>query len=387
MIRIAMIMTYHLRISLIALLCLIMHSCQTLDEEVPKEITKIETENSQYIIKDGEFLTINVIHTPSDLPAPKYDLMVADSEILSDRTIDELMIRGRKPGVSEVTIVVLNNPSVVAKCTVTVEAKDVESVTLDKEYCELLVGEHVQLTPTILPSDASYKDVEWAVEDSTVANISHDGIVTALSVGETVVEGRAVNSSIFAQCRIIVKPTSVTGVQFDAYESAILLGEQLKLNAQILPDNATNKELVWSSSDENVAIVDNSGMVTAVGLGNVNIIAKSVDGEHLAIASLAVYEIDYFVSGHIGLQTIYGSGYVTYELYIIIETTNGKSIDISRIELFNQSNRCIDSHTNIGSRNEYRMETFVTSGNTYGCYYILYFSYAGKEYTKYFYNY
>ncbi|MDE6410815.1 MAG: C10 family peptidase [Muribaculaceae bacterium] len=72
--------------------------------------------------------------------------------------------------------------------------------------------------------------------------------------------------------------TIVSEIVMSSEDVSLFIGKTAQLTVEVLPENAANKTLVWASSDENVATVDNDGMVTAVGLGDVIIIATATDG-------------------------------------------------------------------------------------------------------------
>ena len=188
----------HCLTSILTIMTLLI-SCQE-----KESITEIKTEYSHYEIMDGEYLTINVIHSPDDLPAPEYDLTVADPEVLSDRTISELMIRGRKPGESQVTIIVKDKPSLKTTCWVTVKAIEPESITLDRPSAELTEGDVITLTAMVSPDNATNKDVSWSSSDESVATVS-DGVVTALKPGVAVITVTTVDGGKTASCDVTVK--------------------------------------------------------------------------------------------------------------------------------------------------------------------------------------
>lgn len=81
---------------------------------------------------------------------------------------------------------------------------------------------------------------------------------------------------------------SVTGISLNSTTGTIILGETGQLTASILPVNATNKNVTWTTSDNNVATVDNKGKVTAVGVGNAIITAKTADGAKTATAAYTI---------------------------------------------------------------------------------------------------
>lgn len=177
-------------------------SCQ---EKPVREITEIKAEYSHYEIMDGEYLAINVIHSPEDLPAPEYDLTVADPEVLSDRTISELMIRGRKPGESQVTIIVKDKPSLKTTCLVTVKARiyNVTGISLSRTAVEIYESEELVLIATVYPANATDKSVTWSVDNPEVVSVEN-GKVVAKTPGTAIVTVTSTDGNYTATCQLSV---------------------------------------------------------------------------------------------------------------------------------------------------------------------------------------
>ena len=88
----------------------------------------------------------------------------------------------------------------------------------------------------------------------------------------------------------VPKTTLVSSITLDKTSAELAKGETLQLNASLLPEDAENKELVWSTSDKSVATVSATGKVTAVGTGSATITATTADGSNLsATCSVTVY--------------------------------------------------------------------------------------------------
>lgn len=171
-----------------------------------------------------------------------------------------------------------------ATCTFIVKAKQipdqpdtpdvpVSGITLDKTEVELTEGESVTLLATITPADATDKTITWRSSDESVASVVN-GAVSCLKVGEAVITAKA--GEFTATCKIIVKAKviPVGGITLDKTEVELTEGESLRLVATVMPDNATDKSIVWSSSDERIATVAD-GIVTTLKAGEAIITAQS----------------------------------------------------------------------------------------------------------------
>ena len=89
-------------------------------------------------------------------------------------------------------------------------------------------------------------------------------------------------------CKVTVTNVPVTGVALDRGDASLDAGETLALTAAIVPSNATNKGVTWSSSDAAVATVSATGVVTGVNTGAAAITVKTADGAKTAICTVTV---------------------------------------------------------------------------------------------------
>ncbi|WP_142501264.1 Ig-like domain-containing protein [Klebsiella sp. 2680] len=88
----------------------------------------------------------------------------------------------------------------------------------------------------------------------------------------------------------IADPIAVTGVTVTPATASIAVGSTQQLNATVEPSNATNQAVTYTSSDEAVATVNASGLVTAVAAGSATITATTADGSFTATSVITVTE-------------------------------------------------------------------------------------------------
>ena len=188
-----------------------------------------------------------------------------------------------------------------ATCKVTVTEKiiPVISVTLDKDKLELDKGTTAQLKATVLPENATYKNVTWRSSNESIATVDQNGKVTAKSVGNATVTVTTEDGGYMAICKVTVieKVIPVTSVSLDNDRLDLIEGEAAQLIATILPENATNKNVTWSSSDESIATVDQNGNVTAKNPGTATVTVTTEDGRYMAICYVNVTAKPIPVSG------------------------------------------------------------------------------------------
>ena len=155
----------------------------------------------------------------------------------------------------------------------------VTGITLNETKAELKIGESLQLTATVAPDNAADKEVVWSTSDASVAKVSETGLVEAVALGTAVITATAHDGSeVTAQCAITVSPVLLTSITLNKTKAELKIGESLQLTATVAPDNATDKEVVWTTSDASVAKVSETGLVEAVASGTAVITATAHDG-------------------------------------------------------------------------------------------------------------
>ncbi|MFN8206839.1 MAG: cellulase family glycosylhydrolase [Bacteroidales bacterium] len=161
----------------------------------------------------------------------------------------------------------------------------VTNVSINELVDSLPIGATTTLTATVLPTDATYKTVTWRSINPSVASVSSSGLVTGLKVGRTIIYANAdlKNAGI-----LITVGIPATGVTVDPRGDTIKIRETRQLVATVMPSNASEKTVSWSSSQTKVATVNSSGLVTAVSKGSSVITATTTDGSFRATCRITV---------------------------------------------------------------------------------------------------
>ena len=152
--------------------------------------------------------------------------------------------------------------------------KPATKVTLSKTELTLNKGQSAKLTATIEPNDFT-DAAKWKSSDTSIVTVVDDGTVKAVGVGTATVSFFAGNTK--ASCKVTVLQP-VTSIRFTKSSVSLDGGNTMQLTINIRPDDAANKDIVWSSSDESVATVDQSGLVTALKKGTATITVIAQDG-------------------------------------------------------------------------------------------------------------
>lgn len=170
-------------------------------------------------------------------------------------------------------------------------AIEVSSVSVDKTTVGLKVGDKVKLVATVFPVDATNKNVSYESDDNNIATVTQDGEISAVGLGSTIVWVTTEDGQFKAGCKVHVSNTAhlVKEIELNETELTLAVGETFQLTAAIKPSYAYNKNVVWSSKNEQVATVNETGLVTAIaGGGGTRIFANSEDGGAVSVCNLMV---------------------------------------------------------------------------------------------------
>ena len=161
----------------------------------------------------------------------------------------------------------------------------VTGITLNKNSMSLAAGTSEKLTATVLPSNATNKNLTWRSSNTNYVQVGQDGTVHAIAAGSASVIASATDGSgKSASCTVTVTGANipVTGITVDKTSLTVGVGLTGKINATIQPTNATNKNVIWSSGSDSVATVDGDGLVTGVHKGTVRVDVTTADGRYTA---------------------------------------------------------------------------------------------------------
>ena len=243
------------------------------DKEIKVTGVKLNKSETSLLVGGNETLTATVL--PEDATNQNVTWKSDKPEIA---TVDANgKVTAVKVGEATITVTTEDGGKT-ATCKVTVSETSVAvtGVTLNKTALTLNIGASETLSATVAPADATNKKVTWKSSDAAVATVDTNGKVTAVKAGEATITVTTEDGGKTATCKVTVKPNLVSEITLAAL--AIYVGESKAVTATVKPDDATNKELTWKSSDESIATVDATGKVTGVKIGTTTITATARDG-------------------------------------------------------------------------------------------------------------
>lgn len=238
------------------------------------QITVLEKEktNEVYIKEEALTLFVGDTHQVSVTVSPEEDKrkdVVYQSSNTNVFTVDNQgIVMARSLGTANL-IVQLGTKS--KQIPITVVERPVESVQVSPHYLEMEVGDTKPLTVVLTPENATNKSLLYTVENENIASVT-DGKVLAKQVGTTQIRVRS-DSGKVDTCEVEVKekPVVVSKVVVTPTSIRLKEGETSKLTATVLPTNATNKTITYTSLDERIASVDQQGLITGKTVGKTTI--------------------------------------------------------------------------------------------------------------------
>lgn len=149
-------------------------------------------------------------------------------------------------------------------------------IRFETEQARVRKGGRLTLSAVAQPEGKTDGRLVWSSSDWSVASVDEEGVVSGKSKGEAVITVTAVDGGYTAECRVRVYQP-VTELRMDNRSVTVDTGEDIQLTATILPYDADNKSIVWSSDNPDVADVNGKGVVTGVKAGQTVIRATSED--------------------------------------------------------------------------------------------------------------
>lgn len=242
---------------------------------VTNEAKKISFESSSITVEQGGTKQLAAETTPTPTSS-KITWESADESIASVN--QNGVVTGKKAGRTQITVKTDNGHS--ASCTVNV-TNPVRSMSFVQKEVTLYKGDSTNLELVIDPAETT-DSISYSCPYSSceLSDAGKTGVtVTSACTGTYVVTARS-SSGVTTSCtvKVIDYPVIVTGISISDTTKMMKTGEVCKLDAEVVPSNATNKTILWESTDSSVASVGKTGVVTAVGAGKAVITATSENG-------------------------------------------------------------------------------------------------------------
>jgi Bacterial surface proteins containing Ig-like domains len=191
------------------------------------------------------------------------------------------LVTGKGAGTATITATqTVNGVVKKATCEITVQ-QSVTSITVSPSTKALAINEYLTLHATVAPNTTKNVTLQWRTSNSKVVAITEPGNLTTtvqgLAGGTAVISAINQDNVVVGYCSITVRQPVTSVTLSETAVSASLSLKQVQLRATAYPENADNKNIIWSTTDNTKATVSQNGLVTLVKPGTVTIIATSED--------------------------------------------------------------------------------------------------------------
>lgn len=382
----------------IYLMALLLCACSE-DEPV---VTGISLDKSELTLKIGESYQFKLSHMPLKAKSPKCQWYLSKyypncegCESYEVGTIDQNgLFTAIRDGEVYVTVFTLEYYDPVtyksydATCKVTVLPIEATSLTLNKTEEIMNIGETISLEAKIEPENTTHKDVKWESNNPNIVSVRNDevfggkAVVTALQEGEAIITASV--GSITATCKITVNPTKLEGISFDQAEKTLKEGESFVLTPVFTPENASNKKVIWTSSNQSIATVDQEGKVSTHSFGECIIKAISEDGGFEAICKVIVLEPTIEEAIKVNIYGSYTSfnGFVTGDITAAFYNNSSKTVEVTDFTVYDtRTNKIIFQQENCGlAEKEKPIRYNLKFSGVYKPLFLWHYHHSGKSY-------
>lgn len=237
-------------------------SCMTMAKVVVKSIYPSSvsiSETSKEVYCGDEFDLIATIHPDN----------VTDKTLTWESSNEKICIVDQNGHVTAKAVgecwILANCQAKSGMCKISVKPIEVQSISINKNVPSLggYIGNSIKLDVLILPDNATYKSLIWSIEDSDIASVDENGVLTFISVGHTKVKATA-NNGVFAERDITVYPRMPQTFSISPESISLNVGESYTFNVTMTPDNIDDRTVIWHSSDTDKVSIDDNGTVTAL---------------------------------------------------------------------------------------------------------------------------
>jgi len=331
----------------------------------------------------GQSETLTVTITPSNATSKDVE-WTSDNQAVATAVNGE--VKTLDAGTANITVKV-KNTNISATCKVVVSPIKVTGISLNLASVEIVRGNSNQLVATLNPTNATNKNISWSSSNSSIATVAN-GLVSGVSVGSATITAKAEDGSFTATCQVGVTPIKVTGITLSAASVILLESETSQLTASVLPSNADNKNVTWTSSNPNVATVSSTGLITALTVGTSDVTCVNADGSVTSKCSVRVVDITSKMALSLSSSITSMPGTFRGSFTSSITNQSSKTITLTKFEIINSGTNSIVTSTvdasklgDLASNLSRSLSFSVTDVSQPILLFKWYFSYNGKAYT------
>lgn len=276
---------------------------------------KFKEENIELSIGDSK--NTEITFEPENADNKKITYTSAAPEIA---TVDENgIIKAIAKGETTITATT-EDGKLKALCQVKVNDIYLTGIEFEVNYAYLRVGESASTKLIFYPENATNKKVTYKSLNPGIATVNEKGVIKGIAKGETTIIATSEEGGKTTPCSVYVEDIPLGSVRFINPMGIMEPGGKQQTKVELLPANASNKNIRYVSSNPSVATVDNNGLITAITKGSSNISVISENNEYVQdVINLAVVDFNSFiylekVSSNMTDLGGYKTGTITYRI-------------------------------------------------------------------------
>lgn len=350
----------------------------------PVAVTGVTLDQTSLTLEAGQTAQLTATIQPANADNQAVTWSSSDNNVVSVDATGKITANAK--GTATITVTTADGGNT-ATCTVTVTEPaapiEVTSIALEASTT-IAIGDTETLTVTYTPADANTgKALTWKSDNTAIATVDANGVVKGIAAGTAKITATSTtNPAITATCAVTVQAVAVTGVSLNKTSINLQVGGSETLTTTVIPENATNKEIIWNTSDGSIATINN-GKVTAVAAGQTTITATTVDGNKTATCTVTVtagppvpstgltthypevYEAKDLAGGYNGKLTVFGGR--EYEVYYVSRDAES-NITVATTPVEKVAGVCTSVSENETKAKDgwFTLKTNGTSGSTNG---------------------
>lgn len=267
------------------------------EDEKPSiiKVSKISVPELEQLLSIGDVKQLTTKITPENATNKKVTWETSNSDIAEITATGRLTIK--KAGKVDITVSATDGSGVKAIYHLTIPEKDVTIPTTNIDIVgmsnDLAVGDSIQLEAIVKPTNATNKNVIWSSSNLNVATITNTGLLKIVGTGEVTITCRSQDGFSGQTMTFTINKSDhnvkISRITLSGIPEYTYVGDTYRIIPSILPENATNKSVIWESSDPSIATIDENGNFRALKDGTVKITCRATDGSSAnSVATIAV---------------------------------------------------------------------------------------------------
>ncbi|MBQ6290566.1 MAG: Ig-like domain-containing protein [Clostridia bacterium] len=233
------------------------------DHTTVASLLKTPTANQVLVLPAGAAVQLSTTCTPEDASSKKITYTTTDAGVAR---ISGTNLKAVQRGECDLIVQSAQNPEVTETFRVMV-IQPVKKITIDAGDKKVAAGSRMEVDAVCAPDNASITDVTWSSKNPAIATVDEGGMVTGVKKGTATIVATAADGSKATGSVLITVTQPVTSINITQADIPVTVGRNAQAKAQVLPAEANDKTVTWSSSDTSIATVRNNGQITGVKAG------------------------------------------------------------------------------------------------------------------------